>query len=105
MANLESIINSLESIVGVAVERAEHMVLNTYERVVTNYNDKRFTVIGGTVAAKDGDIHNISPISLIRLYNVDPKSCYIQSLPKVVLENSIVLRPSALGNYTVPRVN
>lgn len=63
---------------------------------------KKYIVVGDTITScSDGDKHYISPWELCKLYNVNPKECYLigkfdrlEGLPILP-----VLRPRYYGDY------
>lgn len=71
---------------------------------------KKYIVVGGWVTSRnDGERHYVSAEKVARLYNVDPRECYLASGPLDALYNSnypddcIILSPRYDGNYTLPK--
>lgn len=74
---------------------------------------KKYVVISGYVKSiNDGQIHKITCIELVRLYNVDPKECIFFTIESYSLLSSrevhnlnryIHLRPRQDGKYEIPK--
>lgn len=69
---------------------------------------RKYLLIGGAVESQhDGQLHYISPLALLKLYNLKKRDCFLASsnsddrLRGLDLKEFIVLRPRFDGNYTL----
>ena len=65
----------------------------------------KYLIIPGEVQSQyDGDIHYISAERLIRLYEVDPADCIIDTFNSTIDTTGLIrLRPRHNGDYTLPK--
>ena len=69
-------------------------------------SEKKYLLVPGYIrSASDGDTHYVSPVQLKNLYNVDMHECliYNERMMGKQPEGLIELRPSSIGNYTLPQ--